>query len=99
MAETGTTTETTEDVADLGKPSVGCSNDDSLLLVASQGGAPKHPVCVEEGGRRRPLRARELSLEEKAEVWSVCVAHYGSYADYQKRTTRPIPVFRCEPSS
>ena len=82
---------------------------DSVLLVASQGGAPKHPIwyhnlvahpdiVVEEGGRKRSLRARELGPEEKAEVWPVCVAHYAPYADYQKRTSRPIPVFRCEPA-
>lgn len=82
--------------------------EESVALVASQGGAPRHPVwyynlkaypdiVIEEGGRRRPMHARELEGEEKARVWPVCVQHYAPYADYQKRTSRQIPVFLCEP--
>ncbi|TNF79414.1 MAG: nitroreductase family deazaflavin-dependent oxidoreductase [Gammaproteobacteria bacterium] len=81
---------------------------DSILLVASQGGAPTHPVwyhnlvaypdvVVEEGGRQLELRARLVDAEEKARLWPICVAHYQPYEDYQRRTDRDIPVFRCEP--
>lgn len=81
---------------------------DSFLLVASQGGAPKHPVwyhnlvahpdvTIEEGGRRLALRAREVGPEEKGRLWPICVSHYQPYEDYQRRTDRDIPVFRCEP--
>lgn len=81
---------------------------DAVLLVASQAGAPRHPawyhnlvahpeIEVEQGGRKRTLRARIASPDEKAELWPVCVAHYAPYEDYQKRTTRDIPVFVCEP--
>ncbi|MCR9277061.1 MAG: nitroreductase family deazaflavin-dependent oxidoreductase [Pseudomonadaceae bacterium] len=83
---------------------------DAFLLVASQGGAPKHPVWyhnliahpdihITQGGARRALRARELSGEERALAWPICVQHYAPYADYQTRTQRLIPVFRCEPES
>ncbi len=82
---------------------------DCVMLVASQGGAPRNPlwyhnlkahpdIVVEQGGKRVHMRARQLSAEEKTKLWSVCVEHYGPYADYQKRTTRDIPVFLCEPS-
>lgn len=81
---------------------------DSVLLVASQGGAPTHPtwylnlvahpdVTVEQGGRVRALRARRVSAEEKARLWPICVSHYAPYDRYQQRTARDIPVFRCEP--
>jgi len=50
-----------------------------------------------EGRAPRQMRARQLDGEEKARVWPVCVQHYAPYADYQKRTTRQIPVFLCEP--
>ena len=81
---------------------------DSVLLVASQGGAPAHPVwyhnlvahpdiVVEQGGDRRQLRARVVNEEEKVRLWPICVAHYAPYEDYQQRTERRIPVFRCEP--
>ena len=81
---------------------------EGVLLVASQGGAPRHPVwyhnlvkhpeiVVEEGGRRLNLRARILHDEERTAAWPVCVQHYAPYADYQERTGREIPVFFCEP--
>lgn len=81
---------------------------DSVLLVASQGGAPTHPIWyhnliahpdieIEEGGVKRALTAREVDAEEKLRLWPICVAHYAPYDDYQRRTDRNIPVFRCEP--
>ena len=81
---------------------------DAILLVASQGGMPKHPVwyhnlvanpeiTAEQGGILRKLRAREVGGEEKAQLWPICVEHYADYAIYQQRTSRPIPVFICEP--
>ena len=83
---------------------------EGVLLVASQGGAPKHPVwyhnllahpdiVVEQSGRKMHLTARILSGEERAQAWPVCVEHYADYADYQQRTNREIPVFYCEPCS
>ena len=81
---------------------------DSVLLVASQGGAPTHPtwyynlmahpdITVEQGGQVRRLKARRVSAEEKARLWPICVSHYTPYEQYQQRTERDIPVFRCEP--
>ncbi len=83
-------------------------NGDGVLLVASLGGAPKHPVwyynlvahpdievLVKE--RTLKLRARIASAAEKAALWPKCVAAYPAYADYQKKTTRDIPLFICEP--
>ena len=81
---------------------------DGVLLVASQGGAPKNPVwyhnlvkhpdiSVSHRGRRLDLRARLASAEEKPALWPVCDAHYAPYAEYRQRTTREIPIFVCEP--
>lgn len=81
---------------------------DGVLLVASQGGAPRNPVwyrnlvkhpdiTVEHRGRRMELRAREARPEEKPALWPVCDRHYAPYADYRQRTTRDIPIFVCEP--
>ena len=78
-----------------------------VLLVASQGGAPKNPVWyhnliknpeveITRGGTTRKLTARRVSDEEKAELWPVCVKHYPPYEQYQQRTDRNIPVFLCE---
>jgi len=81
---------------------------EGVLLVASQGGAPKHPgwywslvrnpdITVEHRGERMRLRARLATPEEKPALWPVCDSHYAPYADYRKRTTREIPIFVCEP--
>ena len=82
-------------------------HDSGVILVASQGGAPKHPVWyynliknpdveITQGGQTRKLTARRVSDEEKAELWPTCVKHYPPYEQYQKRTDRNIPVFICE---
>lgn len=81
---------------------------ESVLLVASLGGAPRHPtwyynlvanpdITVQVRERSLSLRAREASAEEKAAVWPTCCHHYPDYQLYQDRTARDIPVFLCEP--
>lgn len=82
--------------------------NDGVLLVASLGGAPKHPlwyyniarnpdITVRHRGREMPLRARLASAEEKPALWPICDQHYAPYADYRARTERDIPIFICEP--
>ena len=80
----------------------------SYVLVGSQGGAPTHPAWV-HNLRANPavelrdhtvvqaMRVREVEDEaERARLWDVAVAAYPPYAEYQKRTTRKIPVFIAE---
>jgi hypothetical protein len=43
--------------------------------------------------------AREVSGPERAEWWDRAVAAFPPYADYQKKTTREIPVFVLEPAA
>ena len=82
-------------------------HQDSVLLVASLGGAPRNPVwyhnlvkhpdiAVNHRGRRMKLRARLATSDEKPNLWPICDQHYAPYADYRKRTTRDIPIFVCE---
>jgi deazaflavin-dependent oxidoreductase (nitroreductase family) len=77
-------------------------------IVASLGGAPKHPVWyfnvkaephveLQDGTETKDFRAREVTGEEKALWWERAVATYPDYADYQKKTDRQIPVFVLEP--
>ncbi|MEM7410915.1 MAG: nitroreductase family deazaflavin-dependent oxidoreductase [Myxococcota bacterium] len=83
-------------------------HNDGVIVVASQGGAPKEPVWannlrahpeieVQYKSQVMPLRAREVDDAEKAEVWPTCVKYYPPFEDYQARTKRNIPVFVCEP--
>jgi F420H(2)-dependent quinone reductase len=74
-------------------------------LVASMGGAPKHPVwywnlkahprdvMIQDGPEPFDAEVRELSGEERAVWWDRAVAAFPPYAEYQKRTQRTIPVF------
>jgi len=77
-------------------------------VVASQGGAPKHPVWyfnlkanphveLQDGPTKRDYLARELSGAEKAVWWERAVETWPDYAKYQARTKRQIPVFVLEP--
>jgi deazaflavin-dependent oxidoreductase (nitroreductase family) len=81
-----------------------------VLLVASQGGAPRNPVWygnlvkhpdieVNHRGRVMRLQARLATAEEKPGLWPICDEHYAPYAEYRARTDRDIPIFVCEPAT
>jgi F420H(2)-dependent quinone reductase len=85
-------------------PLMRVEHDGKYALVASMGGAPKHPVwyynikahpevTIQDGPEGRDYRVREVTGDEKAEWWERAVAAYPPYADYQKKTDRQIPVF------
>jgi deazaflavin-dependent oxidoreductase (nitroreductase family) len=79
-----------------------------LVIVASKGGAPRHPAwfhnvrahpdtTVQVGARRVAVRARVATADERSRLWPIVVAAYGGYADYQVRTEREIPLVILEP--
>ncbi|MER6757835.1 nitroreductase family deazaflavin-dependent oxidoreductase [Micromonospora echinofusca] len=76
---------------------------DAYLVVASQGGDPKHPawylnlldeplVEVQVGAERFTARARTATAEEKPRMWSTMAAIWPAYDEYQAKTDRDIPV-------
>ena len=76
---------------------------DRYLLVASNGGARKHPfwclnltaqpdVQVQVGADKFAARARTAGAEEKPRLWRLMAAIWPDYDRYQKRTSRDIPV-------
>ena len=80
----------------------------TYAVVASRGGAPKHPVWyhnlkahpdveLQDGSEPRDMVAREVFGDERAEWWARAVSAYPDYAAYQRRTERQIPVFVLEP--
>ncbi|WP_309616610.1 nitroreductase family deazaflavin-dependent oxidoreductase [Salinibacterium sp.] len=82
-------------------------HDGVYAVVASLGGAPKHPVWyfnivaqphveLQDGPAKRDYLAREIFDGEKAVWWERAVAAYPPYADYQEKTDREIPVFVLE---
>ncbi|MFC1440228.1 nitroreductase family deazaflavin-dependent oxidoreductase [Streptacidiphilus sp. N1-10] len=85
-------------------------HDGSYAVVASQGGAPTHPVWyynitanplveLQDGPVRQDMTAREVTGAERDEWWARAVEAYPDYADYQKKTDRVIPVLVLTPSA
>jgi F420H(2)-dependent quinone reductase len=83
-------------------------HDGRYAVVASLGGAPKHPVWywnlkaapeveLQDGAVRRTYTARETEGTERAQWWDRSVEAWPDYADYQTKTDRQIPVFVLEP--
>jgi deazaflavin-dependent oxidoreductase (nitroreductase family) len=80
-------------------------HDGEYALVASMGGAPKHPVwyynlvadptavVIQDGPEPFDAEVREVSGDERVAWWDRAVAAYPPYAEYQTKTERLIPVF------
>jgi deazaflavin-dependent oxidoreductase (nitroreductase family) len=82
---------------------IGASDGDDVVIVASIGGAPKHPVWylnleanprvwVQQGAESFWAIAHTADEAEKPRLWDKMVGLYPDYADYQKKTDRVIPV-------
>ena len=82
-------------------------HDGMYAVVASQGGAPRHPVWywnitknphveLQDGGEKHDYVAREATGDDYAVWWDRAVAAWPDYANYQTRTDRRIPVFVLE---
>ena len=81
----------------------------NYILVASQGGAPKHPVWyhnlkaepnveIRDRAEVHSMRVREVvDPAERQRLWDIAVAAYPPYQEYQDKTDRVIPVFLAEP--
>jgi deazaflavin-dependent oxidoreductase (nitroreductase family) len=91
-------------------PLMRVEHDGEYAVVASLGGAPKHPVWyhnvkknprveLQDGASTGDYDAREVFGDEKAAWWERAVEAWPDYADYQKKTERQIPVFVLTPVS
>jgi deazaflavin-dependent oxidoreductase (nitroreductase family) len=79
-------------------------HEGEYAVVGSLGGGPKNPVWVhnlrrqphvelQDGDARHDYLAREVTGEERAVWWERAVAAFPTYAGYEKKTARLIPVF------
>lgn len=91
-------------------PLMRVEHEGAYAVVASQGGAPKHPVWyhnivadprveLQDGPVRQDMNAREATGDEKGLWWQRAVEAFPDYADYQRKTDRQIPVFVLEPAA
>ncbi|MFD5036174.1 nitroreductase family deazaflavin-dependent oxidoreductase [Streptomyces sp. NPDC058378] len=89
-------------------PLMRVEHEGEYAVVASLGGAPKHPVWyynvqadpkveLRDGTLKQDMVAREVTGEEKARWWERAVEAFPDYADYQTKTDREIPVFVLSP--
>jgi deazaflavin-dependent oxidoreductase (nitroreductase family) len=79
------------------------TGDGRLVVVGSYAGEDRHPAWwlnlladpraeVQVGKARYPVTARELEGADRDRMWARVVETDPSYAEYQRRTTRRIPV-------
>ncbi len=80
----------------------------TYILVASQGGSPKHPLWyhnlkaepnieIRDETEVYSMRVREVvNSVERQRLWDIAVEAYPPYQEYQDKTDRVIPVFVAE---
>jgi deazaflavin-dependent oxidoreductase (nitroreductase family) len=86
----------------------GDTGDGSYVIVASKGGAPKHPqwylnlqahpeVEVQVGTKKLKAKARTATGAERSRLWEIALKFWPPYAEYQTKTEREIPVVVLDP--
>jgi len=89
-------------------PLIHVPDGEEKLLVGSQAGLDRDPVWVRNlkidpnvmitaAGATRAYSARLLDEDEKRAAWPHLRSVYPAFDEYQARTDRDIPVFRCVP--
>lgn len=77
--------------------------DGEMVIIASKAGAPTNPdwyhnlkahpsITVEVGAETFPVEATEVLGSERQEIWAAAVAVNPGFGEYQRKTTRTIPV-------
>ena len=89
-------------------PLMRVEHDGEYAVVASLGGAPRHPVWyynltanphveLQDGPVKKDYQAREVHGEEYAVWFERAAAAWPDYTEYQKKTTRTMPIFVLTP--
>ena len=90
-------------------PLMRVEHEGRYAVVASLGGAPKHPVWyfnivddphvrLQDGPDVFDMVAHEATGDERVEWWGRAVEAWPAYDEYQKKTERVIPVLVLEPA-
>jgi len=91
-------------------PLIYLQDGDSFVIVGSVGGSDKHPAWflnlranpdaeVLVGRTKTRVRAEVANEEQRARLWPQLVKLYSNYDEYQKKTSRQIPVVILRPVS
>jgi len=84
------------------------TDGENIVVVASNGGRPRHPhwwlnleenpeAQVQVRHQKRRVRAEEAIGEERERLWRLVVGMYPGYEEFQRATTRKIPVVVLRP--
>jgi deazaflavin-dependent oxidoreductase (nitroreductase family) len=79
------------------------TDGDRWIVVASKGGSPEHPgwfknlqqepdAEIQVEAELIPVHASVAEGQERARLWSMMTEVWPAYDDYQRMTTREIPV-------
>lgn len=91
-------------------PLIRVEHSGRYALVASMGGAPRHPgwyfnlvsrpdeVTLQDGPVPVAMTVREVDGQKRSTWWDRAVAAFPPYAEYQQRTERTIPVLVATPT-
>ena len=94
---------------ELTSPLIFARDGGDYLVVASMGGAPKHPMWylnlqanpqakIQVRADEMAVTARTATADEKARLWQIVTEVWPNYDVYQSRTDRDIPVVVLTPT-
>jgi F420H(2)-dependent quinone reductase len=89
-------------------PVMRVERDGTYVAIASRGGSDENPewyhnfvehpeVDLQDGPVAKTYRVDLTEGEERADLWQLAVDTWPTYAQYQARTHREIPVFKLTP--
>ena len=91
-------------------PVMRVERDGIYVAIASKGGAPEQPewyynfvahpeVDLQDGATKKTYDVELVQGAEREDLWKLAVDTWDTYASYQKKTDREIPVFKLTPRS
>ncbi len=89
-------------------PVMRVERDGIYVAIASKGGADEQPewywnfmahpeVELQDGAVRKTYRVELVEGAEREDLWQLAVDTWDTYASYQQKTERQIPVFKLTP--
>jgi deazaflavin-dependent oxidoreductase (nitroreductase family) len=89
-------------------PVMRVERDGIYVAIASKGGAPEQPewyynfvahpeVDLQDGATLKTYDVELVDGAEREDLWKLAVDTWGTYASYQEKTDREIPVFKLTP--
>jgi deazaflavin-dependent oxidoreductase (nitroreductase family) len=90
-------------------PVMRVERDGIYVAIASKGGADDQPewyynfvanpeVDLQDGAVKKTYKVELAQGEEREDLWKLAVDTWSTYAEYQKKTDREIPVFKLTPT-